>query len=380
MIRYFIFTATLLTLSCSSEKNINILQINNDSYKLDKAQDKVFPLDSITSAVSNNYQFHPSDSINYLTFLNDFDNSIYFYDYDSSSYKFKVKYSNEGPNGVGKIMGYSVINKDSILLYNYSKSQLFISDIKGNLNNQIDLSSKIKYQPAPKVSTAQPIILHNKNFWLSGNITGEYSDQSPQNRKVLISYNSELHELAYHLPYPEIYGEGSYGGGTYRWIYHTVNPTKNLLVVSFPASHDLYGFDIKNEDTIKIRNSGSKYIDQIEGFPGNSLFSTDKQALRNHFNKTGSYSSIIYDGYREVYYRYAHHPILDYDEKIREKRVGNGSIIIYDEDLNRIGETLIPKLSHWSKQLIVTKEGLNILQIQEDENSMIFSVFELLQK
>lgn len=373
---YILLILGLATIySCSStEENLNKLHITNDSFSLVKTGEKEFAIDSFTSPVSNSYQFHSTDSTNYLTFLNGFDNSIYFYDYDAANFEFKLSYPQDGPNGVGVIMGYLLVTQDSIFLYNYARGQLYLANLTGEIYNSFDLNAQANYQPSPTVSTAQPIILNEGQLWLSGNISGEYQNQSANNRQVLVSCSLKSSEVNYCLPYPEIYRTGSYTG-TYRWVYHTINPSTRQIVVSFPASHDLYSYSIDQDLTTKTVNTGSAFLKQIEGFPGSSFFTSDKQALRNHFNKSGSYSSIIYDQFNDRYYRFASHPIMDYDEKVIDKRVGDGSIIIYDNKLNRLGETIIPKLSHWSKQLFVTPEGLNMLQIQDNEDKLIFSIY-----
>ena len=47
-----------------------------------------------------------------LTFLNSYKNSIYFYDYDNSSYQKKIVYNREGSDAIMRVAGYYIKSGD----------------------------------------------------------------------------------------------------------------------------------------------------------------------------------------------------------------------------------------------------------------------------
>ena len=76
------------------------------------------------------------------------------------------------------------------------------------------------------------------------------------------------------------------------------------------------------------------------------------------------YGNIIYDKYRNVYYRVAY-PEKDYDMaenfvELWQSGRGLFSIMILDENLNVIGETLLPENKYRSDLMLVLENGLYI--------------------
>lgn len=76
-----------------------------------------------------------------------------------------------------------------------------------------------------------------------------------------------------------------------------------------------------------------------------------------------SYGKILYDKYRDVYYRFAYPPCEindysgDYVDLIRSGRK-NFSIIILDNRLNIIGETSFPSYTYNSNLSFILEDGL----------------------
>lgn len=80
--------------------------------------------------------------------------------------------------------------------------------------------------------------------------------------------------------------------------------------------------------------------------------------------ETSSYGNIIYDKYRNIYYRIAY-PDVEFekdDDFLAVFRGGRAqfSIIVLDKNLNIIGETLFPSNTYNPNILFVDKDGLYI--------------------
>ena len=92
----------------------------------------------------------------------------------------------------------------------------------------------------------------------------------------------------------------------------------------------------------------------------------------------------MYDKYRDVYYRKVRHPYeLKANESPFEDPTGREfSIIIFDKDLNIIGETKIPGNKYLYKMSFVGRDGLYISENNEanpefDEDKLVFACFKL---
>lgn len=117
MIRSFVFVVLLgiVVGSCQQDKKTVIHR--TDDYTLVAKEDKCFPLDSETVQLSDYLQLIYMDGKLVFSFINNYDNSIVLYDYGTVKNMGKIKFEQEGSNGVGSITSYLFLNKDSIYLY-----------------------------------------------------------------------------------------------------------------------------------------------------------------------------------------------------------------------------------------------------------------------
>ena len=101
------------------------------------------------------------------------------------------------------------------------------------------------------------------------------------------------------------------------------------------------------------------------------------------------YGDIVYDPYREVYYRFAYHySELDSKKNWRGNAVFGRkkfSVIILTKDFEIIGETLFPEAVYNSYVFFVHKEGLYIsrdyqINYDQSEDYMTFELFSLESK
>jgi len=96
------------------------------------------------------------------------------------------------------------------------------------------------------------------------------------------------------------------------------------------------------------------------------------------------YHNIMYDKYRDVYYRIAEFP---YEFKANESPFDDPkgrefSVIIFDKDFNIIGETKFPGNKYFYKMSFVGRDGLyisenNLANPEFDENKLVFACFTL---
>ena len=102
-----------------------------------------FPIDSDTKNNFNIYSvYKDKDGKEYFTFQNIENNTIHFYDLKQQKPAFRITPSQEGSNGVGRIFGYYIQNLDSIYVFNFYESGLYL------INKNCDLLDK---QPFPEL-------------------------------------------------------------------------------------------------------------------------------------------------------------------------------------------------------------------------------------
>ncbi|MEO4862459.1 DUF4221 family protein, partial [Bacteroides uniformis] len=132
-------------------------------------------------------------------------------------------------------------------------------------------------------------------------------------------------------------------------------------IYSFNADEDLYLTSIEHR-SVEKKKAKSKYIENVTVFRSNEEnFQKMVKAQCEH----ASYGKILYDKYRNVYYRFVYPPCEiddytgDYVELLRSGRK-NFSIMILDENLNILGETFFPAYIYNSNLSFILEDGLYI--------------------
>lgn len=156
------------------------------------------------------------------------------------------------------------------------------------------------------------------------------------------------------LPFswPEVYK------GRHWTFYHTfpsrILGKNNKLVYSFGADHRLYTVSL--DGIVESRDAKSDHIKDI-------LWLKSGADEHETFMSSGIYAMIIYDKYRDVYYRIAGletDPLLP-DGKFKSVNLKPYSILLLDSSFAKIGETILfPKESYLIKDWFVCSKGLCI--------------------
>ncbi len=112
--------------------------------------------------------------------------------------------------------------------------------------------------------------------------------------------NVKTGEFEYFTEFPQIYKDYNWGAIRYYFPYFTSNDN-NQIVVSYPASHDLFVYDIK-KNTRKIIKSGSSLFNKIEPYSNKKELVLDlKNEYIKYYDTNYAYDGITYDRKRKLY-------------------------------------------------------------------------------
>jgi hypothetical protein len=265
-----------------------------------------------------------------------------------------------------RIKDFYVLNEDSIVLKEASKRyRLHLMNSKGVIHETFNMGSyfdKIKYEPVPRAKIANPVFEYNDCIWFTGYTGGEFKDENDKNRPILINHNPDNGKTGSRLSFPPIYWKYNWAGLGFRHVYSAYNSAKNSVIFSFPASHKLYVYNLKNNQ-YNSYHAGSRYISKIPPFQKQNDWhgTLAKQDYITYFYTSHSYSGIYYDKYRNMYYRVAELKNKNFsyaDRKTYWKP--QMSIIILDDKFNYIGEKRI-KGKFGPNSIFISKKGINIL-------------------
>ena len=351
--------AFIVLFSCSQKES------SSNNYQLKKAGEEIaFELDEHTKSSSHALFIYKDKAQNreYLTFLNPnfLVNEILFYDFETRKLVSKIKPELDGNNGVGTVLGYLILNNDSIFLTSRElteialidtscilKEKLVFDTTKDKIPLRVSYSTSFNYQPIYKIG--------NKLYATSR------CNQKEKVNPVSFTIDLDTKEVE-HLPleYPK--------------LQTRINPAKiasvenkysrifdgTQFVYSFSYEEDIYIASIDHK-TITRKPIKSKYIDKM--IPVDDLGHVTFKDLCDH----AEYGNLLYDPYRNVYYRITfpqtdvpnnlkdrdYMDLLDYGKK-------SFSVIILDKDFHIIGETLFPDCTYNPKMAFVREDGLYI--------------------
>jgi Domain of unknown function (DUF4221) len=242
-----------------------------------------------------------------------------------------------------------------------------------SLAQQGDRNLKKIVTDNPLVSTIQPLLRKDSIVYSLGFALMEGKFNNNDFRFVLCA--SSRNEKKFYVNYPKSY-YGKNWGGTYLRMVYATNVKDSLIVVSFPASNELAVFNVLTNTT--------RYIDC---FPNIDSVVTPVSTMKDlkikqidiakHFFKQYSFQGIIFDKYRNIFYRILFKPIAMKNKA--KNSIGNlaPQILVYDSTFKYLGFTQIDGNIYSNSTYLVHPKGLFVQKINDsnDEEHIYFDLF-----
>jgi hypothetical protein len=362
--------------SCSSKETGYVNREGQKLYTMQVSPYKTFNIDENTSQIAGYFQlFTIDDTLRFTMYSSNIvRKNILIFDLSTGKVIDSVRLHKEGPHAVGNnIQGYYIHNMDSIYLYDYWQYTLILVNRQGEKISKINLSDKFlpkddcEVTPSSPFPNAEmPIKKLNTTFILQG-MTREVTD-TKKVPTVTALYNLADTTIRFVNTYPEIYGNTKnlskhWGVFSYLMVSYDLND-KEEMVLSYPAYDHIVVYDI-NSNTTRNYFAGYSKKDIINQMDDNAT--SELQYMENTH-----YCNIHFDQYRNLYYRFVYHPFYDYNINDRETQVKNMSIIILDSEFNKVGEYDLKEKTMLSRGSFVSKEGLHIQTLSDNDDFMKF--------
>lgn len=377
----FISLLALAFFSCNQDKSRMDYELTPVSKRIE------IPIDDNTKLFTRAmHHFVDTTGVEYLTIENsentDDYNYINFYRLDSCKLAYKIKIAKEGANGIPRFMGHGILDLNNIFVSAFGTSFIYQIDKEGNIKKRYDYRTTEEENPTTSTDfntlIYKPLIIKDHKIYcmqypMPPNCNKEQLTQTPLTITIdTLTQKVETQKLCY----PALWSRGNGMG---------LNPHCSRIydgkqfIYAFRMSHDI----IVTKDHIESKHirAKSQYIDELqtEGFSNKLSF--------EEFNKLASeqatYGNIVYDKYRDVYYRFAY-PECEVNSTSFEYIFCRKefSIIILDNEFNIIGETLFPAGKYAPGLFFVNQDGL-YLSLNNTENpeigddELVFQCLEL---
>lgn len=383
-----LFCFLLILYSCVSCTN----RKNNDAFELQVVDSYLsFQIDEDSRPPKFCLWTFKDGDKEYLSFPNQGD-EILVYDLETQELVKKIHYQMEGENGVGYIYSFYPLDFKHIYIASSMLPEVYLTDSAGHICDKIKFCNMINGEKlAPvflDVITYKPMyVLHDSLYFsqpINPSLGHEYWKHSP----VGFVFDQKRREIT---PTPLVYHRSNYSENLYqsasigaRKVSGVFNGTSFVYAFDFQDSIYQLSRDFKTMTRILAK---SKYIKEPEG----ELLSSDVdiEQMSKRACELPSYGNIVYDPYREVYYRFAFPAVEMGKERSYMDIYHSGrkqfSIIILDKELKVIGETLFPEYTYNPYLFFVREDGLYLCashfkRTDYDENVLRFQKIELVEK
>ena len=374
--------------ACSSSNNGTEIEYSKE---LVEAKKITLPIDENTYYLSKSmFQFDEEDK-EYLFFGN-FEkeqHEILIYDIENQILHKRIPLEKEGPNGVPAICGcIPYFDSKTFLVSQHNFGRTSIIDGEGKViqkykirqgkdGNGIWVDSRygLSYFYTPSF-TKDSIVYFSNGYFIRKRLNREDWKTIPMFNSLNLK-NGHVGTLP--INYPDIFEDDVRipAGGGYNFTYD-YNYKQDRLVCSFTG----YDSIMVTNDLKQVRwyNGKSRHLKSIRP----KVYEADGLNWLRESEEGASYHNIMYDKYRNVYYRIAEFPyeFKQYESPFDNPKAREFSVIIFDKDFNIIGETKFPGNKYFYKMSFVGRDGLyisenNLANPDFDEDKLVFACFKL---
>ena len=346
-------------MACKPESGQDTVGNYEGNVRLKVTNEKVIiPLDSETLTRSECNSLIKDGNRWILTWLNRKKNAIQFYDIASGDMVKRVTIPADGPDGVGAIEGYFIKSCDSLYIVSRVYSKIYLTSDSSKILQVIDYTYDERgdqiYPSSIKTANLKRIEFIGDKLYLPDVASGNWQVMTKQqllNSKLSIEVDTTTKRIK-RLPFtypPDYWAEGK-REPIYSRIYEN-----GKFIYSFFGDHHIY-VTTDHVSTEKY-TAKSKYFKTLGVYPKEMGMN---EYLR-YICEYGHYATIVFDKWREVYYRFVILPsTLQLSDDLMRKVYNpeSISIIIMDEQFKIKGETKLPKNRFIPDNFFINEEGL----------------------
>ncbi len=306
------------------------------------------------------------------------ENFFFLYDIESKSLIKTLNFKREGENGVGRVAPVMYFQDfNSILLYEINANRFHFTDSSGHRLRTLDLNNYvngfIQFTPA-----FPSLILNGKLHFLV------IADIDPNSKLFLKKSKPEgifdLESNTYENTFPDypLYPDG-YLVSMENWKVSRCIGKDGVLVYSFPFNSSIFvQYDANTRKEFKVNN------DDFFIHSNPPLISPMSMKSQMEFVSTvGMYAYILYDQYRNLYYRVFFPPsdLIGLSGNLIKIADKPFIIEIFDEGFNLVGKQSFQGGAFNPYSLLVSKRGILISKQSpynpRDEEHFIYAIFAI---
>lgn len=373
----------LIISSCDFENKSNQGSTFSSNLRLTFTQP--FEIDSLSSFELFFFDIGNVDGEEYLWNVNVNNHSVDAYHLDSGKVIHRFAIPQDGPYAINNIQGIYFHNSDSIFLFpRMMLSNLALTDADGNFFDSFRVKIGIEDQTDMMINHASvpaaPTLLIEDNLYFTHISLGSamtnfnFFDQISPEFRVNLQTDSLFWDTG--LTFPKSYLENYWPNS---FILHSkVENKNNELVYSWNAIDSLFVMDLETGGMEK-KLAKSQWIKPFD-FTSEPITKENDRKIPVTY---GHYFRLIFDPYRELYYRFVWIPRDPIPQELFSANSiykNKFSIMVLDEDLELLEEKVLEPEIYQPYLAFVGKKGLylprtNVFNPEISENEIKMDVF-----
>ena len=367
----------LLAVCCSKQNNVKQEETYMEpelTHTLEKIDEYVIPLDSMTPADVVNYQYFKNNTNEYFTVFNKITQEINFYDINKRELAFKIPLYFEGPNSVGILpefnSGYYIHTLDSIFVLNRNRGRFFLINRESQIVNQYNFLRDPDL-PSALIAPYAPMLVHKGHALLLNIQSGMKHTTRNKNYRSDYAMRMSLkdNQSDYFLSYPNIFTKGIWGFNLHRlsWAFDTIG---EKIFVSYALDDKIHSVDF-NGNLLSEDFAKSKIVQKPESLTKKQ--GRTREGLLQYYHSQSKYGQVFYDPVRDILIRDCISGIPIDKQEAGEMNITR-SLVLLNKDMVKIGEVNEPL--NGFLRFFFNERGLHKNVTSENENLLKFEVYE----
>lgn len=375
--KYSVTLFLFLVLGCDPTEDGN-------KTKLIKVDEITFPVSGFASVNPALIQLVESDSGDYLFLYNHVAKNFQYVEFPTGKLIHEVLLRFEGPNNVQGFTGGTLIDQDSIWitfyppaigLINFDGDVLLKKRVGNDLFHITTLgatSHRALTKNGKRIFGPQPYFMNHHGM----------GKEDIRKHQLVYSYDSESDSVQwYDVFYADNYWDQGKKMSEFSW-----DEREGRLYIAPFYDHEIQVFDMNTGKIVLKKEVISSYINHFDYV--NEMPTGMNEAIKNNL-EYDRYGTLIYDKYREVFYRIfipGFEPQEDIpieDLTLLNRFRSKWGIMILDKDLNLMGEHIFDDFEAYSAaNFFVGKKGLylsmnNLFHPDYEEDRFRYMLMEL---